>query len=287
MPYPANVFRVIIASPSDVEEERKVARKAIYKWNDLHSEEKKLVLLPVGWETHSSPETGERTQETINKQILKNADLLIGIIWTRIGTPTGKAESGTVEEFEEHIKAGKPAMVYFSNKHINPQQIDNEQYEKVKAFKAKYKGQSIYHEFSTTAEFENKLYEHLVLQINGNDYFQKQTELLGINNNPIAINLSEEAKQLLIESSSSQGGGQIFRFGTLQGLVIKTSRKTFCDEQGDARLEAIWEDAVKELEENELIEDKGYKREVFSVTRKGYEVADSLIASDYKGKLGL
>jgi hypothetical protein len=135
MPYFATVFRVMIASPSDVEQERAIARKVIHKWNDLHSEEKEIVLLPIGWETHSHPESGDRPQSILNKQILENADLLIGIFWTRIGTPTDEAESGTIEEIEKHIKVDKPAMLYFSNKAIDPNKIDNEQYEKVKAFK--------------------------------------------------------------------------------------------------------------------------------------------------------
>lgn len=173
MSYNATVYKVVIASPIDVEEERKIARKVIHKWDDLHSEEKEIVLLPIGWETHSSPEIGERPQAIINKQILKNADLLIGIFWTRLGTPTEKAGSGTVEEIEEHIKAGKPAMLYFSNTQIEPKKIDNEQFEKVKAFKQKYRDHSLYHEFSTTQEFENKLYDHLVLKINDSGYFER------------------------------------------------------------------------------------------------------------------
>ncbi len=37
MPYQANVYKVMIASPSDVEEERKIAREVIHEWNAINS----------------------------------------------------------------------------------------------------------------------------------------------------------------------------------------------------------------------------------------------------------
>ena len=98
MVYKANVLQVMIASPGDVTEERNAAREEIIGWNYIGSYEKKLVILPVGWETHSSPELGDRPQAIINKQVLDDCDILIGIFWTRLGTPTDLAASGTVEE---------------------------------------------------------------------------------------------------------------------------------------------------------------------------------------------
>ncbi len=88
------------------------------------------------------------------------------------------------------------------------------------------------------------------------------------------IDISDEAKELLIEASQSPDG-RIMRLRTMQGLIIKTNTKGFVGER-NARLEAIWEDALNQLIENSLIEDKGYKGEVFAVTRLGYEYADIL-----------
>jgi hypothetical protein len=72
------------------------------------------MLLAVGWETDVAPEMGAPAQSIIDRQILNDADLLVGIFWTRIGTPTASYASGAVEEIEEHLKAGRPAMLYFS-----------------------------------------------------------------------------------------------------------------------------------------------------------------------------
>ena len=62
------------------------------------------MLLPVGWETHATPAMGDRPQAIINKQILAGCDLLVAVFWTRLGSPTGAAASGTVEEIEEHLQ---------------------------------------------------------------------------------------------------------------------------------------------------------------------------------------
>jgi len=89
MSYKAKVIEVMIATPSDVAKERQVIGDIVYEWNFVHSEDKDLVLLPVGWESHAAPSMGDRPQAIINKQVLKNCDLLIAAFWTRLGTPTG------------------------------------------------------------------------------------------------------------------------------------------------------------------------------------------------------
>jgi hypothetical protein len=135
MSYVANVLNVMIASPSDVIQERIAIRDAIAEWNTVHALDRKTVLMPVGWETHSVPEMGDRPQAIINKQILKDADLLIAVFWTRIGSPTGASPSGTIEEIEEHLKARKPAMIYFSSVPVRADSIEENQYKALMEFR--------------------------------------------------------------------------------------------------------------------------------------------------------
>jgi len=213
MPYDATVYKVVIASPRDVDKERAIARKAIYKWDDLHSEEKRIILLPIDWETHSYPESGERTQAIINRQIIKDSDLLIGIFWARIGTPTGQAKSGTVEEIEEHISTGKPAMLYFSNKKIDPRKINHKQYEEVKNLKNKYKGMSLYHEFSTAKKFESDLHDHLVLNVNDSGYFKPGARI----RDSSSLSCLTSVKRL--DLSGSKGVNEIAVLGCFTDLV--------------------------------------------------------------------
>ena len=82
MAYTATVIPVMIASPGDVAEERQVIREMIHEWNDINSARSKVMLTPIGWETHTSPELGVR--EGANKQVISSqVDSLIKIsrIW--------------------------------------------------------------------------------------------------------------------------------------------------------------------------------------------------------------
>jgi len=55
MSFRAEVLRVLIASPSDLAEEREIAAQAIQDWNVQHAATEGVVLLPVRWETHATP----------------------------------------------------------------------------------------------------------------------------------------------------------------------------------------------------------------------------------------
>ena len=72
MAYQATVCRILIASPSDVAPERKAIPEVINAWNGTHSEDYGVILMPVMWETDSTPETSDRPQAIINKQIVAN-----------------------------------------------------------------------------------------------------------------------------------------------------------------------------------------------------------------------
>ena len=123
--YDAKVYNVMIASPGDVVDEPGIARAVVHEWNVINAESQARVLMPTGWDTHSSPEMGDRAQGIINKQVLKNADLLIAVFWTRIGSPTGKAESGTVEEIEPRLftslsRAANPVLFRVQRSAVAP-----------------------------------------------------------------------------------------------------------------------------------------------------------------------
>jgi hypothetical protein len=123
MAYPAAVFNVMIASPSDVAAERALVKEVVHEWNAVNAFTRRIVLQPIGWETHSSPSMGEHPQHVLNEQVLAKCDLLVGVFWTRVGTRTPEYESGSVEEIERHLAAGKPAMLYFSNSPVHPDSV--------------------------------------------------------------------------------------------------------------------------------------------------------------------
>ena len=59
----------------------------------------KSSLEAVRWESHCNPGVGSNVQSVINEQI-GPTDIYVGIMWKRFGTPTGRAGSGTEEEFK-------------------------------------------------------------------------------------------------------------------------------------------------------------------------------------------
>jgi hypothetical protein len=165
MSFPARVFRVLIASPSDVTEEREIAVRTIQEWNDLNASERQLVLLPLRWETHSAPEYGKRPQEIINRQVVDLCDLLVGIFWTRVGSPTGAADSGTVEEIERVALKGRPVMLYFSQALQDPDKLDLDQLAKLREFKKKSFPTALVETYSDSIEFKDKLSRQLEIQL--------------------------------------------------------------------------------------------------------------------------
>src|ERR1700683_1562412 len=165
MAYDSRTYRILIASPSDVDEEREIAVRVIQEWNNLYSYSRNVVLLPLRWETHTAPEYGTRPQEVINRAIVENCDLLLGIFWTRIGTPTGSADSGTLEEIERVAKAGKPVMLYFSRVGTDPDKIDVVQLKRLKAFKQKTYPNARTKSFNSQVEFRDKFAKQLELKV--------------------------------------------------------------------------------------------------------------------------
>jgi hypothetical protein len=277
MSYNATVLKVMIASPSDVAAERNIVRDALSEWNIVNSDSRCIVLLPIGWETHSIPEMGDRPQALINKQVLNGCDLLVGVFWTRIGTATGEYESGTIEEIEEHIKAGKPVMLYFSNAPVVLDSVDSGQWAKLQSFKESCRSRGLFESYSDLDEFRSKFFRQLQLKINqdwnsiSND---SQPTVLTTTQSPTSLALSREAKVLLKACSNDQHG-QILHLNQLSGPRIQVGGKNMI-EDNSPRSRALWEGAFSELETGHLIEATGTKRQIFKMTREGYAVADQI-----------
>jgi hypothetical protein len=165
MSFKADTYRVLIASPSDLADERQAATEAVNDWNAQHAVAEFVVLLPVKWETHSMPQAGIRPQAAINDQLVTHSDILLGLFWTKLGTSTGVAESGTVEEIDQFVAAEKPAMLYFSTRPIDPNKIDLKQHRRLRSFKAITYKKALTGGFSTVDELRHRLLRDLMFQV--------------------------------------------------------------------------------------------------------------------------
>jgi hypothetical protein len=161
--YEATVYKVFIASPSDVLAEREIARQVIYEWNAVNAEEQRAILQPIGWETDSFPDMGDRAQAIINRQILEKSEILVAIFWYRLGTATGVAESGTIEEIENHLKSGS-TMIYFSSKDVPPN-IDTGQLQAIRMAEKNYQSCGLIDTFENPDGFRQKFTRQLAARM--------------------------------------------------------------------------------------------------------------------------
>lgn len=282
MAYQASVLGVMIASPGDVDIERHRIRSILHEINDLHAAESRIILLPVGWETHSAPDLAGRAQEIINEQVLNKCDILVGVFWTRLGTPTGESESGTVEEIKRHVESGKPAMIYFSQTPVKPDKFEHRQWDALQNFKAWCMEKGLIVTYADIEDFAEKFRRQILILLRENKYIN---EIIPVSNQAFdgrstqSVTLSEEAGRLLLEASN--GDGFIMNLPYLGGQSIKANNKEFITSK-ERRHVARWEAALQELENLGLIQDRGYKREVFELTARGYEAADSAVEVDPK-----
>lgn len=164
------ILTVFVASPSDVEDERNKLEEAIRNLNIIWARQLGIRLDLVMWETHAYPGFGEDPQFVINEQIPQDYDLFIGIMWYRFGTPTGRAGSGTVEEFQlaksrhDQDPSSIHLMFYFKDAPapVSPSRLDVEQIANVNKFRSDLgKEGGLYWIFNTANDFEKLVQVHL------------------------------------------------------------------------------------------------------------------------------
>lgn len=176
MSFKATVLQVLVASPSDVQVERQIVHEVIQAWNAVHAQDMGIVLLPLAWETHSRPQLGDRPQALINSQVVAHADILVGVFWTKLGTPTGEASSGTVEEIERLREEGKPVLLYFSSVPVAPDSVDANQYHQLKTFRDRVRDEGLFYAYDSVAQFRDALHSHLLREVRDSKDLGHHTE---------------------------------------------------------------------------------------------------------------
>jgi hypothetical protein len=163
--YSAAVLEVLIASPSDTVIQREIIRQAVIDWNVSNSQAYGVVLLPLMWETHSLPGLEGRPQGMINQQIVDAADILIATFWTRLGSPTGEADSGTVEEITRFRDDARPVHVYFCEIPVIPLSSDSAQIEALRNYRDGLWKAGLISSYGTNDELRIKVRDDLTKRI--------------------------------------------------------------------------------------------------------------------------
>lgn len=165
MPRTITCVDVLIASPGDVAAERAILVECIEDWNAANSLARGAILLPRRWELDVFPEMGEPPQDIIDKQIVLDSDIVLAVFWHRIGTPTQKAASGTVQEITQFVQSKKPVSLYFSKAAV-PSDHDQDQLRRVREYRIEMQKQGVAFDYPDVNEFRRMAMRHLNMKLN-------------------------------------------------------------------------------------------------------------------------
>lgn len=165
MPTQVTLLTVLLSSPSDVADERLMLASVIQELNNTWAAALSIQLQLLHWQTHSHPGVGPDAQALINQQLGDDYDLFIGIMWTRFGTPTGRAGSGTEEEFNRALARARQSgrvkvLFYFKNDPMPPSDIDPNELVRVAALKLRLRELGILY-----SEFRGNFADHVRIHL--------------------------------------------------------------------------------------------------------------------------
>jgi WD40 repeat protein len=178
---PPKLVRIFISSPSDVAEERRVAAELIEQ--ELAKREAFRETLKLGVFRYDDPHSdtafrADRSRQASVGDRLQSAEaeIIVAILWARMGTPVRDPadptkilyQSGTEQEVEEALKAGRKVQLYFRRGQPPAPEGDDElkefgeQRRKVRAFRERLERNSRgVNDYQDVDDFKRKLAQHL------------------------------------------------------------------------------------------------------------------------------
>lgn len=110
-------IHIFVSCPSDMTLEKRIVLNEINKLNIVLSDAYRVTLRALTWEDDVYSAMGADGQDVINTQIGDEYDVYLGLVGSRLGSPTRRSASGTVEEYERamtrHKDGKKPQMLFF------------------------------------------------------------------------------------------------------------------------------------------------------------------------------
>jgi hypothetical protein len=177
--------RVAVCGPGDVSREKETVHAVVREFDSVWGEYLGVHAEAVEWRTHAWPGADQDAQGRINSTVLREYDILVAAMWSRFGSPTARADSGTLEELEEaFVRAGENAnvavFVYFNHEKIDPFSLNPSQHARVCAFRSELVERKIlFWDYEGAKEFEAAIRGHLSREI--------QRRVISLPPAPIAI----------------------------------------------------------------------------------------------------
>jgi hypothetical protein len=245
-----------------------VARETIYDWNAAHYLSDKKVLVPLSMESSShEAETGTAS------------DLLVAFLCASQGTPSDLSAQNVDAEVERQLKAGKPALIYFSEARTDFAGIDEREVKLLEEFKSRYPQEVRVDSFRDEKEFRAKFAQQLELIVRQHRVFQTSEAPAAPapvipEAHPPAPEYSKSAQSLLM-SACDDPEAYIGLLKDARGLKLQVNGRQIV-EQGNPESAAMWEAAFNELLANGLIRDAGCNGKLFQISAKGFEYLETL-----------
>lgn len=170
---------VFLSSPGDVTAEKDLLDDAI---RDVASVFRQYGIAVLAWrhERDVVPDVGCDPQAVVNAVMPGDYDIYVGLMCGRFGTPTGRAGSGTVEEFQDAYsrfsRTGKPRILFYfcANPPGPSSEEQKSQLEKVSAFRRQYPG--IFCSFQSKSDLIVQFQRHLVERVLGFRFPRRDAE---------------------------------------------------------------------------------------------------------------
>ena len=165
----ASILRIVVASPSDVQAERKALSTVVDELNRGVARDRGLQLSITRWEDDAYAGFHPQGPQGLIDAILRieDCDIFIGMFWKRFGTPVSDAGSGTEHEFQRAYEAWKQQrrphiMMYFNQRAYTPKtKAEAEQWTHVLAFRESFPPEGLWWPYRGKTQFEQLVRQHL------------------------------------------------------------------------------------------------------------------------------
>jgi len=234
-----------------------IAREVIWEWNSDHAMERKQVLLPLYREEHAGTPS----------------DLMVAFFCASAVKSKSPTRESISTEIEQHLKAGIPVLLYFSEARTDFAGTEGEPEEELIHLKQRYGSRAIVGAYGD----EKELRAQFTRDLEAIAHSRFKTDGAGQTQiSPVTVEkeLSEYAQILLCEACEDFEGyiGRM-KIGTM--LRIQANGKQLVD-QNDPDAASKWEDAFHELFTGGYIRDAGHNGQLFQISAKGFTFLKSI-----------
>jgi hypothetical protein len=251
-----------------------IAREVIYDWNAAHAQSEKRALLPLD----------EKPGAT--------ADLLIAFFCSSQASTSDQSAQETETEIEAQLKAGGPALIYFSEARIALGGANVRQEQALAHYQKRYDSRATFHAFADEKEFRAKFAQDLAAIVESHPRFKPEgeastpasapapkpaaAEVAAVVTTPAptptapppAKELSDCARTLLIEACEDFEA-YIGRNKIGNTLRLQANGKQLVENNEPATI-AKWDAAFNEILSGGYIRDAGCNGQLFQISPKGF-----------------